>query len=136
MNTFAWNITFSWNIKIKFRNPTFRFVKNLTKDGDTNLFFYWETDLVSSDQVLEYFKENLSKNIISYDISISSEDKIEIYKDEELDGEYWILTLSWISNDFEDVVETFKNDPPVVCIREAENSKSFWNRVVKVDVIN
>ena len=136
MNYFAGSITFAWNVTLSFKNRSFNFVKNITKDKNSNVYFFWETEKETSKELLEYFKETISKDVLSYDLSIETEDKIEILEDEMVDWEYNVMSISWISTTFEEVFENFQDGEEVVCIREAEESKMFWNKVIKVDVIN
>jgi len=136
MNYFAGSITFTWNVKLSFKDRSFNFVKNMTKDKNSNVYFFWETEKETSKDLLEYFKEIISKDVLTYDLSIESEDKIEIFEDEQIDWEYNIMSISWINTIFEDILENFQDGEEVICIREAENSKMFWNKVIKVDVIN
>ena len=136
MNYFAGSITFAWNVTLSFKNRSFNFVKNITKNKNSNVYFFWETEKETSKELLEYFKETISKDVLSYDLSIETEDKIEILEDEMVDWEYNVMSISWISTTFEEVLENFQDGEEVVCIREAEESKIFWNKVIKVDVIN
>jgi hypothetical protein len=45
----------------------------------------------------------------------------------------WSITYSW-KLDFS--FEKYKNIENIVSIREAEDSKMLWNRVIKIDFIN
>ncbi len=136
MNYFAGSITFKWNIMLSFEKRTFNFVKNMTFDNNSNVYFFWETDKKTSEELLDYFKNIISENIISYDLSISTEDKVEILEDEQIDWEYNIMAISWINTTFEEVLENFQDWEEVICIRESEDSTSFWNKIIKVDVIS
>lgn len=134
-NLFAWSITFKWNVVVK-KSDDFNFVKNLTKNWDSNVFFYGNTDLNSSQELLTYFKWYVSLEIISSDLSISTEDKIEIFDFEEIDWEYSFMTVSWIWNDFFDVLESFEENEEVVCVREAEINNIFWEKNIRIDIIS
>jgi len=136
MNYFAGSITFAWNVTLNFKNRTFNFVKNMTKDNNSNVFFFWETTKETSSELLAFFKEVVSSDVISYDLSIDSEDKIEILEDEQIDWEYNVMSISGINTNFEDVLENFQEWEEVVSIREAEDSKIFWNKIIRVDVIS
>ncbi len=135
MNKFAWSITFKWNIELKYENISFNFVKNLTKAWDSNIFYYWETSEKTSKDLFDYLSKDMWE-VIAKDISISTEDKLEIFSDETLDGEYSIMSISWVNNSFQEVLEWFSEWEEVVSIRQAEDSKAFWNRVIKVDIIS
>lgn len=136
MNYFAGSITFAWNVTLNFKDRTFNFVKNLTKSKDSNVYFFWETDKKTSEELLEFFKEVVSSEVVAYDLSIETEDKIEILEDTEIDGEYNVMAISWINNNFEEVLDWFSEWEEVIAIREAEDSKAFWNKVIKVDIIS
>lgn len=136
MNYFAGSITFKWNITLSFEKRTFNFVKNMTKNNNSNVYFFWETDKETSEELLDYFKKIISEDIITYDLSISTEDEIEILEDEQIDWEYNLMSISWINTSFEDVLENFQDWEEVICIREAKDSSSFWNKIIKVDVIS
>ena len=133
MNTFAWNITLKWNKEIS-DDFKFDFVESLSKDWDKNLFVFWETDLKTSEDVLSYLKDELGE-LLNYDISISSEDKIEVFP---YDYEEWIYELTsfeWEYVDFNEIRERFLDHDAVFSVREAEVSKRFWNKVIKVDFV-
>jgi len=136
MNYFAGSITFTWNITLSFKDRTFNFVKNMTKDNNSSVFFFWETTKKTSSELLEFLKKIVSEDVISYDLSISTEDKIEILEDEQIDWEYNVMSISWINTSFEDILDNFWEGEEVISIREAEDSKAFWNKVIKVDVIS
>jgi hypothetical protein len=139
MNSFAWSITFKWNVKLNIKDERelrhFHIVKNFTKTWDTNIYFYWEIDLKSKQEILNYFRENISENIVDFEISLSSEDRIEILDLDEIDGEYSTMTISWIETSFEEVLESFSENEEVVCIRESSLNKLFWTKDIKVDII-
>ena len=136
MNYFAGSITFAWNVTLSFKDRSFNFVKNMTKDNNSNVFFFWETTKKTSSELVEFFKEIVLWDVISYDLSISTEDKIEILEDEQIDWEYNVMSISWINTSFEDILDNFWEGEEVISIRESEDSKAFWNKIIKVDVIS
>lgn len=139
MNSFAWSITFKWNVALNIKDQRelkhFHIVKNLTKIWDTNIYFYGEIDLNSKQDIINYFRENISENIIDFEVSLSSEDRIEILDLDEIDWEYNTMTISWIETSFEEVLESFSENEEVVCIRESNLNKLFWTKDIKVDII-
>lgn len=136
MNTIAWTITLAWNITLKDKF-SFNVIKNLTNKKNSNLFIYGKTDLKSSIEILEFLKKSFEEEVLSYDISISTEDKIKLFEEDLIDGEYSTMTISWLGEDFESVLETFvDSDSSIVSIREVEDSKIFDNRKVRIDFIN
>ena len=78
MNIFAWNIVLKWNKSIKWVD--FDYIENLSKTWDKVIFIFWETNLKTSNEVVEMLKEKLLE-FQNFDISISSEDKMDIIND-------------------------------------------------------
>lgn len=131
MNIFSWNITLKGNKKI---NLDFDFIESLSKTGDKVIFVFWETALNTSSELLEMFKEKLWE-ISFYDLSISSEDKLEIINVSYEEGIYELATFEWEEVTFEEIMDRFSDFEEVICIREAENSEKFWNKKIKVDFV-
>ena len=112
----------------------FDYVVNIWKSWEKVLYFFGETDIKSSKSFLEYCEKILWK-ILVYDISISSEDKIFL---EPYDYEEWIYecaSFEWEFISFSEIKNRFNQVEWVISIREAENSKKFWNRIIKVDFV-
>ena len=135
MNHFAWSITFAGNVNLNFVNRSFNFVKNLTKDWNSSVYFFWEIEVNTSKEVLNFFEKSVWKSIFN-DISIETEDKIEILDNDEIDWEYSVMSISGVNNSFEEILEGFWEWEEVFSIREAGDSKAFWNKVIKVDIIS
>lgn len=131
MNIFSWNITLKGNKKI---NLDFDFIESLSKTGDKVIFVFWETALNTSSELLEMFKEKLWE-ISFYDLSISSEDKLEIINVSYEEGIYELATFEWEEVTFEEIMDRFSDFEEVICIREAEISEKFWNKKIKVDFV-
>ena len=132
MNIFAWNIVLKWNKSIKWVD--FDYIENLSKTWDKVIFIFWETNLKTSNEVVEMLKEKLLE-FQNFDISISSEDKMDIINDTYSEWVYELATFEWEQVDFDEILGRFKGFEEVVSIREAEVSKRFWNRVIKVDFV-
>lgn len=132
MNTFAWNITLNWNKIIKWLD--YDYVENLSKTWDKVIFIFWDTELKSSSEIIKMLIEKLWE-LKNYDISISSEDKIELLNDTYEQWVYELATFEWEQVDFNEIVDRFWDFEEVVSIREAEISNKFWNKVVKVDFV-
>lgn len=134
MNTVAGSITFKWEIRWDIVLD-----KLITEVwwGLYSVFLYWETEISTSKDVLEDFRKSIHGEIISYDISISTEDKLELFHfdKDSTDGDYVLKSVEWASVNFEDVLEQESWQAGVVAVREAEESSKFWNRVIKVDSI-
>ncbi len=132
MNTFAWNIILNWNKVIS--GLDFDYVANLSKTWDKIMFIFGDTELNSTAEIIDMIEDKLW-DLKSYDISVSSEDKIEIINDTYEEWVYEIATYEWEQVDFEEIIERFEDFDEVVSIREWEISEKFWNKVVKVDFV-
>ena len=133
MNTFAWNITLKWN-KTIIGQLDFDYVENLSKDWNKVLFVFGDTDLQTSRDVVEMLSE-IFWELLNHDISVSSEEKVTILWDSFEEWIYELATFEWEQVDFDDFVERFTDFDWVISVREAEVSKRFWNKVVKVDFV-
>ncbi len=131
MNIFSWNFTMIGNKKI---NLDFDFVESLSKNGDKIVFVYWETELKTSSEIIDMLKEKLWE-LKNFDISISSEDKVEIINLAYEEGIYELATFEWEEIDFDEIMDRFKDFEEVVSIREAELSERFWNKKIRVDFV-
>jgi len=133
MNTVAWTFTLDWNdlVSEKF---DFDIVESLSDSWNKTIYFFGETECKSSDDFLQESK-NILWDIVSYDISISSEDNILLTP---FDYDEWIYELSsfeWEQVNFWEIKKRFIDSPDVSSIRECEVSKRFWNRIIRVDFI-
>ena len=102
--------------------------------------FFRKLERKEQERVAKKFNElekNAKTKSIDHDISLSWEDYIEVYKTSILEWIYTMISIEWISEDFQSVLDKFKDSSPfIVSIRESENSPRFWNRVIKVDIVN
>ena len=128
MNVFAGNFTLNGNKKI---DLDFDFVESLSKNGDKIVFVFWETELKTSKEVLDMIIQSVWE-LKNYDISISSEDNIEIVNLAYEEGIYEIATFEWEEVDFNEIFDRFKE---VVAIREVEVSEKFGNKKIRVDFV-
>lgn len=133
MNSFAWNLTLKWN-KTIIGKLEFDYVENFSKDWNKVLYIFWDTDLETSSEMVKMLTE-LFWELINYDISVSSEEKLSILWDSYEEWVYELASFEWEQVDFEEIVDRFSNFDWVISIREAEVSKRFWNKVVKVDFV-
>jgi len=131
MNTFAWNITLKGNKEIEI---DFDIVENFSKDWNKVVFILWETELKTSWDILKMLEEKLW-DIINYDISISTEDKIEIIWEGYNEWIYELATFEWEEVNFNEIIDRFWEFEEVVSVREAGVSNKFWNRKIKVDFV-
>ncbi len=131
MNVFAGNFTLNGNKKI---DLDFDFVESLSKNGDKIVFVFWETELKTSKEVLDMIIQSVWE-LKNYDISISSEDNIEIVNLAYEEGIYEIATFEWEEVDFNEIFDRFKDFEEVVAIREVEVSEKFGNKKIRVDFV-
>ncbi len=133
MNTFAWNITLKINSKIP-SDFWYDYIESLSIDWWKNLFIFWETEIKTSEELLEFFRKELWE-IKNYDISISTEDKIELLPYDYEEWIYEVVSFQWEQIDFNEIKSRFEEHDAIFSIREAEKSEKFWNRVIKVDFV-
>lgn len=131
MNIFSWNVTLDGNKKI---DLDFDYIESLSKSWNKIVFVFWETNLKSHWELLDMLKESLGP-IIGHDISISSENKIDILNWTYEEWIYEIATFEWEEVTFEEIVDRFKDFEEVVSIREADISEKFGNKKIKVDFV-
>ena len=131
MNTFSWTVTLVGNKKIKL---DFNFIESLSKIWDKIIFIFGETELKTSQEVVDMFKNELWE-LKNFDISISTEDKLEIVNISYEEGIYELATFEWEEVSFDEIMDRFSEFEEVISIRESEISSKFWNKTVKVDFV-
>ena len=132
MNLFAWNVTIPWNVIVNLLE--YDYIESFTKDWNKNMFIFWETKIETSEEIIKFLEEKFGK-LINYDISISTEDKIEILSWEYEEWIYELVSFQWEQVDFNEIKERFSEVQEVISIREAEVSDKFWNKIIKVDFV-
>lgn len=133
MNNIAGSISYTWEINLE-SELSIKYVVNKIKNDFYNIFLVWNTNINSSLEFLENFRWKLNWKILGYDISISTEDKINILNNWNLEWKYSFLAINW--SNFDDVLNKYSYMKNIISIREAEESKVLWNRVIKIDLIN
>lgn len=131
MNIFSWNFTLKGNKKI---DLDFDFVETISKSWDKVVFVFGETELKTSKDLLLHIVEQVWE-LKNYDLSISSEEKVEIINLAYDDGIYELATFEWEEVSFQEIYDRFKDFEEVVSIREVEISDRFWNKKVRVDFV-
>ncbi len=135
MHKTAWNITFEQ--KINFEIEGLFFIESVNLCGSYTYFFYWDTYKKTSTELLKNLQENAKVKSVNHDISISSEDDIEIYTEKKVDWIYTTISIEWNLETFQTVLEKFADSSPfIVAIRESDNSPRFGNRIIKIDIVN
>lgn len=138
MNQFSGVISFVWDISSFHFDLPFSYLIWEQEDGNTTMYFYGETEMKSSEELEKFIISVVGREKITSDISISTEDKIELFieNNEELEGEYMRTIIEGAGEDFESVMQNFwDSSPNIIAIREAEKSAFFWNRVIKIDIV-
>jgi hypothetical protein len=131
MNLFAWNVALTWDKAI---DLDFNYLETSSKTWDKVIFVYWNTEFWTSKEIVDLLNQKLW-NLSSFDISISTEDKISILGNIDKWWTYELLTIEWENVNFDEIKERYKNLVSVICVREAEISKRFWNKVIKIDFV-
>jgi len=131
MNKFAWSVTIAWTNTV---DLDYDYIESFTVDWNKNVFVFWETELNTSQEIVDFFKEKFWE-LLNYDISISTENKIDIFAWEYEEWVYELASFEWEQVKIEEILDRFSEVSEVVSVREAENSKKFGNRVVKVDFV-
>lgn len=131
MNTFVGNITVEGKKELSLDYDT---VISYTQDGNTHLFLFGKTEQKNSQELLESLVEKCGK-ILDHDMSISSEDKLSILWESYKEGIYELVSFEGIGVEFSEIQKRFLEFEDVVSVREAEISRKFWNRVIKVDFV-
>lgn len=133
MNLVIWNITFVWNLKIP-ESFDFDVIENINKNWNKNIYIFWETLLDNSKDFISMCEKEIGK-IDNYDISISTEDKLELFPYDFEEWLYELVSFEWEEVNFEEIKNRFLEHDAIFSIREAETSKRFWNRVIKVEFV-
>ncbi len=132
MNLFAWNFTVKWSTVINLLE--YDYIESFTKTWDKNIFVFWKTNSETSKDKIKFFEDKFGE-LLNYDISIETEDKIEILSWEYEEWIYELVSFEWEQVDFKEIKARFEDIQEVISVREAEISKRFWNRVIKVDFV-
>lgn len=129
MYIFAGNVTFKENVEMP------ELDLDIMKSGEKTYFIMGaDEEIKTSQAVKEYLEKNVGE-IAYYDISIESEDVLEIISSEYEDGTYECVSFEGANVSFEDILERFAEAAEVICVREVETSKNHGNRIIKVDFI-
>lgn len=129
MNTFAWNLQLkSWDI-----DPQ-AYDFDIVEAWNRTYFVMGEIDISTSKGVVEYLTETLGE-LARYDISISTEDLIDVFAEWYDDGVYEVVSFEWADVVFENISERFDGVDEVCVVREAGKSEIFWNTIIKVDFL-
>jgi len=129
MNTFAGNFTLKQG-SIDTEKAEF----DIVASGENTYFCMGQIDVETSEELKKYLEEQFWE-FMYYDLSISTEDEVEICSEWYQDGVYELVSFESDSIDFEVIAERFQDVDEVCVIREAEVSKKYGNRIIKVDFL-
>lgn len=129
MNIFAGNFTLETASEL----PELDF--DIIPSGKKSYFIMGGDENIESSQgIVDMLEKEIGK-IAFHDISIESESEIEILSSEYEQGTYECVSFEGENVDFADILERFADSAEVICVREAEQSKNHWNRIIKADFI-
>lgn len=129
MNIFAGNFSIEIDIEV----PEIDY--DIVKISPKNFFIMgWSEEIETSAQVLEFIESIFGKTL-THDISIDTQEEVEILSSEYEDECYECVSFEWPNVSLQDIVERFADSWEVAVIREAEKSKQYGNRVVKADFL-
>lgn len=133
MNNFAGTLTFSWELDLSNIQEKHLVIKSENTD-ETSIYIFGKTKLESSEDVIKLYS-NIWE-LEAYDISISTEDNMTMLNNEvDKDGLYEVASFESPEMDMRNIVERFEDSFEVICVREAEESEKFGNRIIKADFI-
>lgn len=132
MNLFAGNILFAGKKEIL--EQEFETLVIPTSSGDTLVFLLWEIDTDDEQELRDFLAENFGewKEI---DVSFSAVDAIELLVDSYEDGVYELVSFEGESVIFDEICERFAQADGAILVREAETSRKYGNKIVKVEFI-
>lgn len=131
MNKFAWTLTFRWVVNLEEVENNLLEIE--TSEWDTVVYVHGDTVMETSEALLDSFKKYWE--ILNYDLSISSEDKLAILSDDFWEGIYELASFEWVSVTYDEILDRFNEIYEVLSIREGEVSKNYGNKIIKVDFV-
>lgn len=127
MNIFAGN----FSLEEKTTTPELDF--DIIQTWEKSYFIMWADDGLDSSKNVVDFIENFFWKLATHDISIEWEDQLEIISSEYEVWAYECVSFQWPEVSFDDILERFAGSSEAISIREAEESKVYGNKVIKVD---
>ncbi len=129
MILFAWK--FSLEEKTDFPDIDF----DILQTGEKSYFIMWADETIQSSQDVEAFLTQHFWKLANHDISIESEDALEILNSEYEEGIYESVSFEGPNTSFDDILERFAESDEVIAVREAETSLLYGNKIIKADFI-
>lgn len=131
MKLFAWNIFFQNTLPEKLPELDIDILA-ISKNG--LYIMWWLEEWQILDDVILKLRDTLWE-ISFQDISLEDEDVLEIMTEELESWIYECVSFEWPELIFEDIIERFSEVDAVICVREAESSERYGNRVIRVDFL-
>ncbi len=132
MNKFAGTLTFTGEVEVNKIQDKHLVVKSQDSEY-TTIFLLGNTRYETSEELIKSY--NIWE-LYAYDISISTEDNMTILNNEiDKEGLYEVASFESSEADLRDIIERFQDSFEVMCVREAEESEKFGNRIIKADFI-
>lgn len=133
MNNFAGTLTFSGEINTDKIQEKYLIIKP-EESEEISIFLFGKTKLETSDEIIQSYSH--IGTLEAYDISISTEDNMSLLNNEiDKEGLYEVASFESPVMDIRNIVDRFQDSFEIICVREAEESEKFGNRIVKVDFI-
>jgi len=126
---------FAWNFLLKNKTDYPDIDYDILQTGEKSYFIMWADESITSSKDVITFLEKEFGPLESYDISIESEDALEVVSSEYETGDYECVSFEGPQVDFADILERFADSMEAVCVRECETSKVYGNKIVRVDFI-
>ena len=129
MNIFAGNFSIEKDVEV----PEIDY--DIVKISPGNFFIMGGSEEIeTSTQVLEFIESIFGKTL-THDMSIDTEDAVEILSTEYEDGCYECVSFEWPHIAIWDIIERFADSGEVASIREAEASSRYGNKIIKADFL-
>jgi hypothetical protein len=129
MNIFAGN----FSLEEKTQTPELDF--DIVQTGEKSYFIMWAEESLNSSKDVVSFIERYFWKLASHDISIEWEDALEIISSEYEVGAYECVSFEGPEVEFDDILERFAASTEAIAIRQAEASKIYGNKIIRVDFL-
>lgn len=118
MHAFAGSITFEGSADIG--TVPFHTVRQENSDR-TNYFLYGKTPFAPSKEIIDFVAGMVANKILSVDVSIDTEDRIRIHREDAVNGRYSFVAIH--GKEFDEALAISKTlSGTVIATREAETS--------------
>ena len=132
MNIFAGNIVVSKESVLS--KIPYDYIANLSATGERVVFVFGETGQESSEAVVSELTQLLWE-ISQVDISHSTEEKLDILNTTYEEGIYELASFEGENVSYGEIKDRFEDFEEAVCVREAEISKKFGTKIIRVDFV-